>query len=82
MNAQADNRGLETSISGLFLRIIVYEYLYDSIYCLANSFLTKKVFVVSLMLIKHRLLYGPKSATRYTVDRKVLFSKEMKDRFV
>lgn len=44
MNAQADNRGLETSISGLFLRIIVYEYLYDSIYCLANSFLTKKGF--------------------------------------
>jgi hypothetical protein len=45
MNAQADNRGLETSISGLFLRIIVYEYLYDSIYCLANSFLTKTWFL-------------------------------------
>ena len=81
MNAQADNRGLETSISGLFLRIIVYEYLYDSIYCLANSFLTKKVFVVSLMLIKHKF-NRPTSATRYTIDRKVLFSKEMKDRFV
>lgn len=59
MNAQADNRGLEMSISGLFLRIIVYEYLYDSIYCLANSFLTKKVFVVSLMLIKHKFYTGP-----------------------
>ena len=38
MNAQADNRGLETSISGLFLRIIAYEYLYDSIDGLANGF--------------------------------------------
>ena len=45
MNTQSDNRGLETSISGLFLRIIVYEYLYDSIYCLANSFLTKTWFL-------------------------------------
>ena len=45
INAQAYNRGLETSISGVFLRIIVYAYLYDSIYCLANSFLTKTWFL-------------------------------------
>ena len=82
MNAQADNRGLETSISGLFLRIIVYEYLYDSIYCLANSFLTKKGFCSESDADKTQVLYRPTLATRYTVDRKVLFSKEMKGRFV
>ena len=82
MNAQADNRGLETSISGLFLRIIVYEYLYDSIYCLANSFLTKKVFVVSLNADKTQTSIRSLITTRYTVDRKVRLSKELKGRFV
>ena len=69
--AQADNRGLETSISGLFLRIM-YMSIYMSIYCLANSFLTKK-FCSELMLINKFL--QAHISSRYTKTEKYFLKR-------
>ena len=81
MKIQSNNRGLEKSISGLLLRIFAYDYLYVSLYCLANSFLTQNLFFPTrLLLTENRLLHGPRSVNRYTEFGKIRFTKDTKDR--
>ena len=81
MKIQSNNRGLEKSISGLLLRILAYDYLYVSLYCLANSFLTQNLFFPTrLSLTENRLPHGSLSVNRYTEFEKILFTKDTIDR--